>query len=145
MDKHGKADFRRSVFRGSVLAPPSGRSDKGGSLDDGSLDVCNGACGRVLGGGEDQENEEKEREEKSMTPEKREWLKSIGAAEFPEPIKYIYTFQNYNGAFNLSERYVNETPIEKLKAQYEKNKEHAEEVIKAKKSRDNFLRGAEPL
>lgn len=63
MDKHGKADFRRSVFRGSVLAPPSGRSDKGGSLDDGSLDVCNGACDRVLGGGEGRENQWKKEEE----------------------------------------------------------------------------------
>lgn len=77
--------------------------------------------------------------------EKKEWLKSIGAGEFPEPIKYIYTFPNYSGAFNLSERYVNETPLEELKAQYERNKAHAKEIIKARKSQDGFLRGAEPL
>lgn len=60
-----------------------------------------------------------------MEKEKAEWLKSIGAKEFPEPIKYVYTFPGYNGAFNLSERYVEETELEELKAQYEKNKPNA--------------------
>lgn len=76
---------------------------------------------------------------------KLNWLKSIGAAEFPEPIKYIYTFPDYNGAFNLSERYIEEKTLEELKAQYEKNKVYVQEIIRSKKSRDDFLRGAEPL
>ena len=56
-----------------------------------------------------------------MDEEKKKWLKSIGAGEFPEPIKYIYTFPGYNGAFNLPERYIEETPLKELKAQYKKN------------------------
>lgn len=77
--------------------------------------------------------------------EKRDWLKSIGAAEFPEPVKYIYTFPEYKGAFNLSERYVDETPLEELKAQYQKNRNYVEEVLKHGRSQENFLRDAEPL
>ena len=65
--------------------------------------------------------------------DKAEWLKAIGAKEFPEPVKYAYTFPGYSGAFNLSERYVEESDLKELKAQYEKNKAHALEVIKAKK------------
>lgn len=80
-----------------------------------------------------------------MEKEKRKWLKSIGAGEFPEPVKYIYTFPGYKGAFNLSERYLEETPLEELKAQYQKNKVHAEKVVKCGKTRDDFQRGAEPL
>ena len=71
-----------------------------------------------------------------MEKEKAEWLKSIGAKEFPEPIKYIYTFPGYGGAFNLSERYVEDTDLEDLKAQYERNKVHAEIVIRAKEEAD---------
>ncbi len=37
---------------------------------------------------------------------------------------------------NLSERYVEESDLKELKAQYEKNKAHALEVIKAKKELD---------
>ena len=77
--------------------------------------------------------------------EKRAWLKSIGAGEFSEPVKYIYTFPEYKGAFNLSERYLEETSLEELKAQYQKNKIYAEEVVRLGKSQDNFFRGAEPL
>ena len=80
-----------------------------------------------------------------MDKEKQEWLKSIGAGEFPEPVKYIYTFPGYKGAFNLSERYLEETPLEELKAQYQKNKAHAEEVVKCGKLRNGFYRGAELL
>lgn len=69
--------------------------------------------------------------------DKAEWLKAIGAKEFPEPVKYAYTFPGYSGAFNLSERYVEESDLKELKAQYEKNKAHALEVIKAKKSEKN--------
>ena len=68
--------------------------------------------------------------------DKAEWLKAIGAKEFPEPVKYAYTFPGYSGAFNLSERYVEESDLKELKAQYEKNKAHALEVIKAKKEVD---------
>lgn len=68
--------------------------------------------------------------------DKAEWLKAIGAKEFPEPVKYAYTFPGYSGAFNLSERYVEESDLKELKAQYEKNKAHALEVIKAKKELD---------
>ena len=34
-----------------------------------------------------------------MDEEKKAWLKSIGAGEFSEPVKYIYTFPGYKGAF----------------------------------------------
>ena len=77
--------------------------------------------------------------------EKERWLKSIGAAEFPEPVKYIYSFPEYRGAFNLSERYVKETSLEELKAQYQRNKEYAENIIRHRKLQDDFLRGAELL
>jgi len=53
-----------------------------------------------------------------MDEEKRAWLKSIGAGEFPKPAKYFYTFPGCNVVFNLSERYINETPLEELKARY---------------------------
>lgn len=43
--------------------------------------------------------------------DKAEWLKAIGAKEFPEPVKYAYTFPGYSGAFNLSERYVEESDL----------------------------------
>lgn len=76
---------------------------------------------------------------------KLKWLKSIGAAAFSEPIRYIYTFPDYNGAFNLSERYIKEKTLEELKTQYEKNKAYVQEIIRSKKSRDDFPRGAEPL
>ena len=68
-----------------------------------------------------------------MEKEKEEWLRSIGAAEFPEPVKYIYSFPGYEGAFNLSENYVEETPLEDLKNQYQKNKDYAENMIKCGK------------
>lgn len=80
-----------------------------------------------------------------MDEAKRRWLKCIGAGEFPEPVKYIYTFPGYNGAFNLSERYIEETPLKELKDQYQKNKSYAKEMIKQGELRDNFLQGAEPL
>lgn len=70
--------------------------------------------------------------------EKREWLQSIGAMEFPEPIKFVYTFPNYNGAFNLTERYVRETPLEELKKQYIKNEAYVKEIFESRKTQDNF-------
>ncbi|MCD8348791.1 MAG: hypothetical protein LUD16_12805 [Lachnospiraceae bacterium] len=66
-----------------------------------------------------------------MCEEKKEWLREIGAAEFPEPVKYIYSFPEYRGAFNLSERYIDETPLEELKAQYLKNKAMAEDMVRS--------------
>ncbi|MFG6384716.1 MAG: hypothetical protein K1V96_10730 [Lachnospiraceae bacterium] len=59
-----------------------------------------------------------------MDAEKMVWLESIGAKAFPEPIKYVYTFPGYSGAFNLSERYVEETSLEELKARYNQNEKH---------------------
>ena len=46
--------------------------------------------------------------------DKAEWLKAIGAKEFPEPVKYAYTFPGYSGAFNLSERYVEESDLKNI-------------------------------
>lgn len=73
-----------------------------------------------------------------MDREKTEWLDSIGAKEFPEPIKYIYSFPGYSGSFNLSERYIKDTSLEELKKQYEKNAAFVMEVLKEKKSQGNF-------
>ena len=56
--------------------------------------------------------------------EKLLWLESIGAKRFPEPILFTYTFPGYNGCFNLSERYINDTPLEELKRHYERNERH---------------------
>ncbi len=80
-----------------------------------------------------------------MDREKREWLQSIGAMEFPEPIMFVYTFPNYNGAFNLTERYVRETPLEELKKQYIKNEAYVKEISESRKTQDNFRLDAEHL
>ncbi|MCI8992997.1 MAG: hypothetical protein HFG80_09830 [Eubacterium sp.] len=58
-----------------------------------------------------------------MDREKELWLESIGAKAFPEPIKYVYMFPGYSGAFNLSERYIDETPIGELQETYRRNGE----------------------
>ncbi len=71
-----------------------------------------------------------------MEKEKEEWLKTIGAKEFPEPIKWVYSFPEYEGTFNLSERYVKETPLGELKDQYMQNKAYADELLKLKKDRE---------
>ena len=78
-----------------------------------------------------------------MDCQKECWLDSIGAKSFPEPIKYTYTFPGYNGAFNLSERYIEETPLEELKAQYEANRKYVGEVISERKEQDNFRQDVE--
>lgn len=65
-------------------------------------------------------------------------MKEIGAAEFPEPIKFVYSFRNYDGYFNLSEKYLDETSLDELKKQYQKNKEHVQEVIKAREINDEI-------
>lgn len=61
-----------------------------------------------------------------MDKEKSLWLESIGARSFPEPVLFTYTFPGYNGCFNLSERYINDTPLEELKRNYEQNMRHVE-------------------
>ncbi len=61
--------------------------------------------------------------------EKKEWLKSIGAVEFDIPVKYTYGFQGYGGCFNLSEEYVRDTPLEKLKESYESSKEFVRSML----------------
>ena len=58
-----------------------------------------------------------------MDNEKMKWLESIGAKAYPEPVKWVYAFPGYEGAFNLSERYVEETTLEALKEQYTVNSE----------------------
>lgn len=58
--------------------------------------------------------------------EKIKWLEGIGAKRFPVPILYTYTFPGYTGNFNLSESYIRDTPIEELKAQYNRNQKHVE-------------------
>ncbi len=64
------------------------------------------------------------------------WLESIGAKEYPEPVKYTYIFPGFEGSFNLSERYINETPLEELKARYEKNYAFAKEAIELRKLKE---------
>ena len=76
-----------------------------------------------------------------MEKEKEEWLKTIGAKEFPEPIKWVYSFPEYEGTFNLSERYVKETPLDELKDQYMQNKAYADELLKDK-DREHNRKGA---
>ena len=78
-----------------------------------------------------------------MDQEKKEWLRSIGAKEYPEPVKYIYGFEGYHGAFNLSEKYIDEHTVEELQADYEKCKTYATEIIASQRELDNQNRDAE--
>lgn len=78
---------------------------------------------------------------RGIDKEKVKWLDSIGAKEFPEPVKYIYGFSGFEGDFNLSERYVEETPLEELKEQYKSNYEFASNalewrILQARRSHD---------
>ena len=73
--------------------------------------------------------------EKGMDREKELWLESIGAKAFPEPVKYVYMFPGYSGAFNLSERYIDETPIRELKETYRRNEKHVASVLYGKDNR----------
>lgn len=73
-----------------------------------------------------------------MDKEKIAWLESIGAKKWPEPIVYTYTFKDYGGDFNLSKRYIEETSLEEMKAQYERNRALAEEVAKVRKTQVYF-------
>jgi len=68
--------------------------------------------------------------------EKIEWLKSIRAAKLPEPVVYIYTIPGYDEIYMLSERYIRETHVEDLKAQYKKNGLALRERNKPKDKRD---------
>ncbi|MCI9100936.1 MAG: hypothetical protein HFH59_06665 [Lachnospiraceae bacterium] len=70
-----------------------------------------------------------------MDKEKELWLESINAKAFPEPVKYTYMFPGYHGAFNLSERYINETALDELKKTYKQNERHALSAIKAEHDR----------
>ena len=70
-----------------------------------------------------------------MDKEKELWLESINAKAFPEPIKYTYMFPGYRGAFNLSERYVHETPLDELQETYRQNERHALSAIQAEHDR----------
>lgn len=60
-----------------------------------------------------------------ISTEKKMWLKSIGAVEFEEPVKYTYGFLGYNGCFNLSVKDIVETPLEVLRQSYEDSKKYA--------------------
>ena len=71
-----------------------------------------------------------------MEKEKELWLESIGAKAFSEPIKYVYTFPGYSGAFHLSERYINEMSLEELEETYKRNQELALIAIQAKDDRN---------
>lgn len=70
-----------------------------------------------------------------MEKEKELWLENIGAKAFPEPIKYVYTFPGYNGWFNLSERYINETPLDKLQEMYKQNEKYVWFLLHRKNNR----------
>lgn len=72
---------------------------------------------------------------RKIEKEKELWLESIGAKAFPEPIRYTYMFPGYHGAFNLSERYINETPLDELKETYKQNERHALSAIQAEHDR----------
>ena len=53
----------------------------------------------------------------AISPEKRQWLKEIGAAEFPECIKFIATYGE--ATLNYSVKGLIDTPLEDLKKIYE--------------------------
>lgn len=72
---------------------------------------------------------------RKIEKEKELWLESIGAKAFPEPIRYTYMFPGYHGAFNLSERYINETSLDELKETYKRNERHALSAIQAEYNR----------
>lgn len=66
-----------------------------------------------------------------LSKEKKEWLSSIGAKEFPEPVKYMYAFPGMVGeaTFTFSEDYLERTPLEELQAQYNKNYDAAIKTV----------------
>lgn len=74
-----------------------------------------------------------EKQHDDISQEKRAWLKSIGAGEFPLAVKFIYDF---NGVFNtdintnhfLDVEYIKNTALEDLQAQYEENKKEFKKI-----------------
>lgn len=70
-----------------------------------------------------------------MDKDKKLWLESIGAKAFPEPITYVYTFPGYYGWFNLSERYINETPLNELQETYKRNEKYVWSLLHSKDNR----------
>jgi len=50
----------------------------------------------------------------TISEEKRKWMQEVGIREFKRPMKYYY-----GTAWLLSEEYVQETPLEELKARFE--------------------------
>jgi len=71
-----------------------------------------------------------------MEKEKLKWLSDIGAVAYPEPVKYIYKFPEGHETFTLTERYIEEAPLSELKAEYERNRQMAEEAIRWKRLRE---------
>ena len=72
---------------------------------------------------------------RKIDKEKELWLESINAKAFPEPVKYVYTFPGYNGWFNLSERYLDNTSLEKLQETYNSNKQYVHLLLDRKNHR----------
>lgn len=70
-----------------------------------------------------------------MDNSKKLWLESIGAKAFPEPVKYVYTFPGYNGWFNLSEKYLDNTSLEELRETYTKNEQYVHSLLDRKNHR----------
>lgn len=70
-----------------------------------------------------------------MDDDKKLWLESINAKAFPEPITYVYTFPGYHGCFNLSERYINETPLHELQETYKRNEKYVWSLLHGKDDR----------
>lgn len=65
-----------------------------------------------------------------MTDEKRKWLSEIRAVEYPEAVKYIYSFPDGYETYTLTEEYVENTPLSELRERYEKDREMAEAAIR---------------
>lgn len=62
--------------------------------------------------------------------EKREWMKSVGIIEFPEPVSYMYQFKGHDTIWLRTEQEIVEKTLEELKTMYEKDKEFALECVK---------------
>jgi len=57
-----------------------------------------------------------------LEKEKVAWLKAIRMYEHPQPVKYFYMIDYCT--FSFTEDYIKNTPLEELKAEYEKNKQN---------------------
>lgn len=83
-----------------------------------------------------------------MDTEKRDWFISIGAKEYQDPIRFMYTFDeldNFREIYLVSDKYVEETPLEEIKEQYEKNKIFAQELIELRKNKGDFRNHVEDV